>query len=1035
MEDYKSKHTGEAIDMLLDPASKSKRGTVKIGLNLVVDSEGVVDVNEDALKVKVVDSFASDSTEDALSARKGKELKTILDALNVPQVVDNLVTNDDKKALSAKQGTKLKGMIDGVISSVEPIDSLTSTDSGKPLSANMGRVLNQKIESIPSGGTVEIVDNLNSTETGKALSANMGRELKERVDGITPVVVSDVLNSNSATDALSANQGRVLDEKISNIRVVEVVDDLVTDDSQKALSASRGVELKRQIDAIPAPIVVKNDLVSDDPNAALSARQGFLLKQMVDNIPSGGTPIVADEEDLTVNGGKMYLKDSEYNPAVFSGLGRTILRKNIQGGKNILEQGKLSKESTRYIIKHDFDLNGKTIVIPNGCVLSFEGGSFKNGAIKGAGVIIESSYPCFDKTVVILPDTLKDGVLNLGWFKMERWTVAQYTANHKNSTNPVVSDTNRMIVNKHLKYRLIVPSGIFPFDNQISLIETFSEYGSSYDSGCSLNIEGVPFSEFTGKFMRSAFVFPKSRGFYWYKGTGNMISNIRNMYFESYDNVFHVWGNFNINDMENTRTPNAVTNLDVFNIEMVSWNGNGFYSPANWATYIFYNRYRYIKGWFPKEGTAFWNGMCNMCNMYDNVTLLYMGMDDVGFTGDNYSVFINQSAYLNQGNFDRSRYILHYAGTGTEFKKRYENQGAFFHATRCNFEGLKDEVVYTGGEFVSIGISIDGTELAWYPNATIKPIFNVSRLNYFRLNTHNTVGVPENMMLKVNSTFGGKNVIDADTRLKVSFEGNTTLLVPARQSSAVKDEHMSFITLTGRTKPNYSEASRVDFLSAGVMFTEAQEITDAVNIANANETLKSTNLIFKRTQPLILPHITPVTSYYSARNFEGAHFNITNEGAMLWIVTDRGNIEVPKGVSVNLMWSIAGFKVVDVSPKALKADNSCFPIVYDGDSILSADKNKQLIITQRNCGLLAVGGAMKRNTNYNSVIHGSTVYAQNFGVSNTAIIGTNVYCCIKTGSTAATQPAFNSTQGAETADGSTLWRCMGVLPTYKEKVI
>ena len=1035
MEDYKSKHTGEAIDMLLDPASKSKRGTVKIGLNLVVDSEGVVDVNEDALKVKVVDSFASDSTEYALSARKGKELKGIIDALNIPKIADNLETNDNKMALSAQQGANLKRMVDGVISSVEPIDGLDSTAADKPLSANMGRVLNQKIESLPSGSAVDVVDNLNSTDAGKALSANMGRELKERVEGINQVTVYDVLNSNSATDALSANQGRVLDEKISNIRVVEVVDNLVTEDSQKALSASRGVELKRQIDAIPAPVAVKNDLVSDDPNAALSAKQGNVLKQMIDNIPSGSAPIVADEEDLTIDGGKMYLKDSEYNPAAFSGLGRSILRKNIQGGKNILEQSKLSKENTRYIIKYDFDLNGKTIVIPNGCVLSFEGGSFKNGAIKGAGVVIESSYPCFDKTVVILPDTLKDGVMNLGWFNMERWTVAQYTANHKNNTNPVVSDTNRIIVNKHLKYRLIVPSGIFPFDNQVSLIETFSEYGSSYDSGCSLNIEGVPFSEFTGKFMRSAFVFPKSRGFYWYKGTGNMISNIRNMYFESYDNVFHVWGNFNINDMENTRTPNAVTNLDVFNIEMVSWNGNGFYSPANWATYIFYNRYRYIKGWFPKEGTAFWNGMCNMCNVYDNVTLLYMGMDDVGFTGENYSVFINQSAYLNQGNFDRSRYILHYAGTGAEFKKRYENQGAFFHATRCNFEGLKDEVVYTGGEFVSIGISIDGTELAWYPNATMKPIFNVSRLNYFRLNTHNTIGVPENMMLKVNGTFGGKNIIDADTRLKVTFEGYTTLLVPARQSSADKDERLSFLTLSGRTKPNYSEVSRIDFLSAGVVFTEAQEINDSVNLAGANENLFSTNLIFRRTQPLILPHIAALTSLYTSKNFEGRQFTITNDGAQLWIVTDRGNIEVPRGVSLNLLWSIAGFKVIDTSPKALKVDNSCFPIVYEGDSILSADKNKQLIITQRNCGLLAVGGLMKRSFNYSSHIHGSKVYAQNFGVSNTAIIGANVYCCIKTGRTADTQPAFNSTQGAETSDGSTLWRCMGVLPTYKEKVI
>ena len=94
----------------------------------------------------------------------------------------------------------------------------------------------------------------------------------------------------------------------------------------------------------------------------------------------------------------------------------------------------------------------------------------RNGAIKGTDVIIESSYPCFDKTLTILPGSLKSNILKLEWFKMERWTVAQYTANHRNNTNPAVSDTNRIIVNKHLKYRLIVPSGIFPFDNRIELV-------------------------------------------------------------------------------------------------------------------------------------------------------------------------------------------------------------------------------------------------------------------------------------------------------------------------------------------------------------------------------------------------------------------------------------------------------------------------------------------------------------------------------------------------------------------------------------
>lgn len=782
-------------------------------------------------------------------------------------------------------------------------------------------------------------------------------------------------------------------------------------------------------------VEVVNNLESDDENKALSAKQGKRIKELIDDLPSGGGSMAADEEDLTISEGKMSFKDKEYSAPDFSGLGRAYIKKNIQSGKNILLQTAINKPNTRIIIRNDFDLNGKTITVPAGCVLSFEGGSLKNGAIKGTDIIIESSYACFDKTLTILPGSLKSNILKLEWFKMERWTVAQYTANHKNNTNPAVSDTNRTIVNKHLKYRIIVPSGIFPFDNQISLIETFSEYGSSYDSGCSLNIEGIPFSEFTGKFRRSAFVFPKSRGFYWYKGTGNMISNVRNMYFESYDNVFHMWGNFNIADMANTRTPNGMTNCDFYNMEFVSWNGSGFYSPANYGVYVYYNRFRNIKGWFPSQNKGFWEGLSDMCNIYDEVTLLYMGLDDGAFEGDNFAVFINQSAYITQGNFDRSKYILWYSGSTEEFKKRYENQGAFFHAFRCNFESLKEAVVYTSGQYVSMSIILDATALTWYPNATTKPIFDVSRLSLFRLNTFYTIGVGIDKMLKVNTSFGGKNIIDADVDLKVHFEGTAELFVSSRPISSLKDENLSFITLSGRTKPLYSSSMQVDYLSAGVLFTEAQEITDSVDIVNSNEKLKSTNLIFKRTAPLILPHITPLTSVLTAKNFEGKMFNITNDGAMLYVVTDRGNIEIPRGVSVNLLWSITGFKVIDTSPKALRADNTCFPLVYDGDSILSADKNKQLIITQRNCGILAPGAVIKRNTSYTSHLHGSGVYMQSFSAANTVIIGTNVYCCIQAGRTAASQPAFNSTQGAETVDGAVKWRCMGVLPTYKEKTI
>lgn len=95
-----------------------------------------------------------------------------------------------------------------------------------------------------------------------------------------------------------------------------------------------------------------------------------------------------DDEDLTEETNEneekvMKLADKEYNAAGFSGLGRVYLRKNVSASKNILTSEMMNKENTWYIIQYDYDLNGNTINIPNGCVLNFQGGSFKNGTITG----------------------------------------------------------------------------------------------------------------------------------------------------------------------------------------------------------------------------------------------------------------------------------------------------------------------------------------------------------------------------------------------------------------------------------------------------------------------------------------------------------------------------------------------------------------------------------------------------------------------------------------------------------------------------
>lgn len=95
-----------------------------------------------------------------------------------------------------------------------------------------------------------------------------------------------------------------------------------------------------------------------------------------------------DDEDLISEekpeGSKVLkLADKMYNASAFSGMGRVYLRKNVTASKNILTQAMISNANTRYVIQYDYDLNGQTITIPEGCVLDFQGGSLSNGKIYG----------------------------------------------------------------------------------------------------------------------------------------------------------------------------------------------------------------------------------------------------------------------------------------------------------------------------------------------------------------------------------------------------------------------------------------------------------------------------------------------------------------------------------------------------------------------------------------------------------------------------------------------------------------------------
>lgn len=115
----------------------------------------------------------------------------------------------------------------------------------------------------------------------------------------------------------------------------------------------------------------------------------------------------ADEEDLaSVNVEGTYVlkfKDKVYNPLVYSGIGRKILRKNIVNDVNTLVQSMMQTSNTIYIIQYDFTL-GEDITIPENCVLKFDGGSIiGNHTITGQNTMIDARLvKIFDTNISIV---------------------------------------------------------------------------------------------------------------------------------------------------------------------------------------------------------------------------------------------------------------------------------------------------------------------------------------------------------------------------------------------------------------------------------------------------------------------------------------------------------------------------------------------------------------------------------------------------------------------------------------------------------
>ena len=152
------------------------------GTTIKQDNNAVLDVRD------IVDSFISESTTKALSAKKGKELKYLVDTkVARADVVNNLTDTSINKPLSAKQGKILKDEIDYIYTLLDSDD--TSLDE---LQEIVTYIKNNKslIDGITTSkvSVSDIVDNLNSNDTNKPLSAKQGHILKGLINNLQTAI-------------------------------------------------------------------------------------------------------------------------------------------------------------------------------------------------------------------------------------------------------------------------------------------------------------------------------------------------------------------------------------------------------------------------------------------------------------------------------------------------------------------------------------------------------------------------------------------------------------------------------------------------------------------------------------------------------------------------------------------------------------------------------------------------------------------------------------------------------------------------------
>ena len=151
-----------------------------------------------------------------------------------------------------------------------------------------------------------------------------------------------------------------------------------------------------------------SDAVYMDNGSTLEQYKESVSRQFANypNVTVTGTVTnLPDNEDIReTEQHTLQLADREPN---ISGMGYVLLRKN----KTFSSQA--SKPNTIYEIRYDFDLGGATVVVPENCILKFNGGTITNGTIVGNNTQLECEDGCLN---VVLDGSIRNKKIHGEWF-------------------------------------------------------------------------------------------------------------------------------------------------------------------------------------------------------------------------------------------------------------------------------------------------------------------------------------------------------------------------------------------------------------------------------------------------------------------------------------------------------------------------------------------------------------------------------------------------------------------------------------------